>query len=79
METKKQLTIEKVDDYHYTIPKQGGMQVPGLLYANQKLIDDIKRDESPRQVANVAHCPESSTIHWLCRTCTGVTDFLSVV
>jgi tRNA-splicing ligase RtcB len=57
METKKQLTIEKVDDYHYTIPQQGGMQVPGLLYANQKLIDDIKRDESPRQVANVAHLP----------------------
>jgi tRNA-splicing ligase RtcB len=57
METKNQLTIEKVDDYHYTIPPQGGMKVPGLLYANQKLMDDIKRDESPRQVANVAHLP----------------------
>ena len=57
METKKQLTIEKVDDYHYTIPPQGGMQVPGLLYANQKLMEDIQHDESPLQVANVAHLP----------------------
>jgi tRNA-splicing ligase RtcB len=57
MDTKKQITIEKVDDYHYTIPRSEGMRVPGLIYANQKLLDDIKLDESPRQVANVAHLP----------------------
>jgi tRNA-splicing ligase RtcB len=54
---KKQVTIEKVDDYHYTIPPSGGMRVPGLIYANQKLLEDIKLDESPRQVVNVAHLP----------------------
>ena len=54
---KKQITIEKVDDYHYTIPRSEGMRVPGLIYANRKLLDDIKLDESPRQVANVAHLP----------------------
>jgi tRNA-splicing ligase RtcB len=54
---KKQVAIEKVDDYHYTIPRSEGMRVPGLIYANQKLLDDIKLDESPRQVANVAHLP----------------------
>jgi len=57
MDTKKQITIEKVDEYHYTIPRSEGMRVPGLIYANQKLLDDIKLDESPRQVANVAHLP----------------------
>ena len=57
METTKQLTIERVDDYHFKIPCLGGMRVPGLIYANQKLLDDIKLDESPRQVANVAHLP----------------------
>ena len=57
MDTKKQLTIEKVDDYHYRIAREGEMRVPGLLYASQKLIDAIQRDESPRQVANVAHLP----------------------
>ena len=57
MDTKKKLTIEKVDDYHYTIPRSEGMRVPGLIYANQKLLNDIKLDESPRQVANVAHLP----------------------
>ena len=57
MDAKKQLTIEKVDDYHYTIPRSEGMRVLGLIYANQKLLDDIKLDESPRQVANAAHLP----------------------
>jgi tRNA-splicing ligase RtcB len=33
------------------------MRVPGLIYASQKLIDDIKLDESLRQIANVAHLP----------------------
>ena len=57
METKGKLTIEKVDDYHFKIPRSEGMRVPGLIYASQKLIDDIKLDESLRQIANVAHLP----------------------
>jgi tRNA-splicing ligase RtcB len=57
METQKKLSIEKVDEYHFKIPCSEGMRVPGLIYANQKLINDIKLDESPQQVANVAHLP----------------------
>jgi tRNA-splicing ligase RtcB len=57
METKHKLTIEKIDDYRFTIPRSEGMRVPGLLYASRKLLDDIALDESPRQVANVAHLP----------------------
>ena len=57
METEGKLTIEKIDDYHFKIPCSEGMKVPGLIYANQKLINDIKLDESPQQVANVAHLP----------------------
>jgi tRNA-splicing ligase RtcB len=57
METKQKLTIEKVDDYRFTIPRSEGMRVPGLLYASRKLLADMALDESPRQVANVAHLP----------------------
>jgi len=57
METKEKLTIEKVDDYRFTIPRSEGMRVPGLLYTSRKLLDDVVLDESPRQVANVAHLP----------------------
>jgi tRNA-splicing ligase RtcB len=57
METKQKLTIEKIDDYRFTIPRSEGMRVPGLLYASRKLLDDMALDESPRQVANVAHLP----------------------
>ncbi len=51
--------LEKVDDYHWRIPKsyQPGMHVPGLVIADEKLLADIRKDESLQQVANVAHLP----------------------
>jgi tRNA-splicing ligase RtcB len=51
------ITIEKVDDYRWRIPKTGGMRVPGLLFVDERILRDVKVDESPRQVANVAHLP----------------------
>jgi len=53
----EQLTIEKIDDYRWRIPKTGGMRVPGLLFVDERILKDVKIDESPRQVANVAHLP----------------------
>lgn len=52
-----EIVIEKIDDYRWMIPKTGGMRVPGLIYTDEKLLKDIKLDESPQQVANVAHLP----------------------
>jgi tRNA-splicing ligase RtcB len=54
---KEKLSFEKIDDYRWKIPQTGGMKVPGLIYSDKKLLDEIKTDESPRQVANVAHLP----------------------
>ncbi len=51
------VTIEKIDDYRFRIPRTGGMRVPGLLYVDERILRDVKLDESPRQVANVAHLP----------------------
>ena len=51
------ITIEKVDEYRWTIPATGGMRVPGMLYVDERILKDVRIDESPRQVANVAHLP----------------------
>ena len=35
----------------------GSMRVPGMIYANEKILNLLKNDESTKQVANVAHLP----------------------
>ncbi|MBE0477657.1 intein-containing RctB family protein [Candidatus Aerophobetes bacterium] len=49
--------IRKIDDYRWEIPKSGGMRVPGRLYTNEKMLQVIKKDNTPVQVKNVAHLP----------------------
>jgi len=65
--------LEKVDDYRWRIPKSydRGMRVPGLVFADERLLKDIKADQSLQQVANVAHLPglikasmAMPDIHW---------------
>lgn len=52
-----EIKLRRIDDYRWEIPPAGGMRVPGMIYAGRKLMDAIGKDESPRQVANVAHLP----------------------
>ena len=33
------------------------MRVPGLIFASETMMQDIRKDKSPEQVANVAHLP----------------------
>ncbi|MCB9718562.1 MAG: RtcB family protein [Myxococcales bacterium] len=49
--------FQRIDDFRWRIPREGGMRVPGLVYATASMIEDIRRDKSPQQVANVAHLP----------------------
>jgi len=49
--------LERIDAYHWRIPRTGAMRVPGMIYADEDLLRDIRMDESPRQVMNVAHLP----------------------
>ena len=51
--------LEKIDDYRWRIPQSydRGMRVPGLVFASEKLLKDIVRDQSLQQVVNVAHLP----------------------
>ena len=66
-------TLEKIDDYRWRIPKsyKPGMRVPGIVYADEKLLKDIRQDKALEQVANVAFLPgivnaslAMPDIHW---------------
>lgn len=65
--------LEKIDEFRFRIPKsyKGGMRVPGIIYANEKLLKDIRQDKALEQVANVAFLPgivkyslAMPDIHW---------------
>jgi len=66
-------TLEKIDDYRWRIPRsyKPGMRVPGIIYANEKLLKDVRHDKAMEQVANVAFLPgivnaslAMPDIHW---------------
>jgi len=72
--------LEKIDDYHWRIPKsyKPGMRVPGIIYADEKLLKDIRQDKALEQVANVAFLPgivnaslAMPDIHWGYGFCIG--------
>ena len=65
--------IEKIDEYRWRIPKsyKPGMRVDGVIYADEKMIEDIRSDKAAEQVANVAFLPgivkyslAMPDIHW---------------
>lgn len=51
------MELIKNHDYLWEIPKQGAMLVPGRIYANARMIDDLRDDPALTQVANVACMP----------------------
>jgi tRNA-splicing ligase RtcB len=72
--------LERVDAVRWRIPKsyKPGMKVDGLIYADDVLIEALKQDKSPEQVANVACLPgivkyslAMPDIHWGYGFCIG--------
>ena len=72
--------LERVDDCRWRIPKSAfpGMRVDGIIYADDRLIEQIRKDNAPQQVANVAWLPgiQSASlampdIHWGYGFCIG--------
>lgn len=57
MEELKHIDIEKIDDWRWKIPRKGDMRVEGMIYADDKMMADIRRDQSLQQVVNVATLP----------------------
>jgi len=65
--------FEKIDDFRWRIPKsyKPGMKVPGVIYADEKMLKDVCQDKAAEQVANVAFLPgivkyslAMPDIHW---------------
>jgi tRNA-splicing ligase RtcB len=72
--------LEQIDQYTWRIPKSYkiGMRVEGRVFADDKLIEQIRHDEAPEQVANVAFLPgiqiaslAMPDIHWGYGFCIG--------
>lgn len=65
------VSLQRVDDFCWEIPRRAGMRVPGRIFASEALIADIEHDKSAQQVANVAYLPgivgaslAMPDIHW---------------
>lgn len=74
MAKTKAIPLEKLDDYRWRLPEsyKRGMRVPGLVYADEKMIRHIREEGGAlEQVANVATLPgivrysyAMPDIHW---------------
>ncbi len=53
----RDVEIKKLSETMWEIPREEGMRVPGLIFASEAMMGDIVRDESVRQVMNVAYLP----------------------
>jgi len=49
------MEIKKINEFTWEIPKTGGMKVPAVIYASEKLMDKIRMDKTLQQAMNVAH------------------------
>jgi len=65
------IQLTRIEECLWEIPRQGGMRVPGRIYASEKLMANLKDDNCLRQVMNVAHLPgivgyslAMPDIHW---------------
>jgi tRNA-splicing ligase RtcB len=67
------LRLNKLDNFRWEIPQdyKPGMRVPGVIYADEAMINVIMQDQSAEQVANVATLPgivrysmAMPDIHW---------------
>ncbi len=53
------MRLEKIDDYRWLIPKsyKPGMRTDAMIYANERLLEAIRKDQSLEQAVNVAMLP----------------------
>ena len=51
------ITLEKVRDYVWEIPQEGGMNAPARVLASEALLEEIQQDKTLQQLKNSAHLP----------------------
>ena len=71
MTSEEKIKIQKIDDYRWRIPREGKMRTDGVIYADERMFQDIRKDQSLGQVSNVAWLPgivgyslAMPDIHW---------------
>jgi tRNA-splicing ligase RtcB len=68
---RQAVKIEKIDEWRWRLPREGKMRTDGIVYATSAMMDDMRKDQSLIQVANVAWLPgivgqslAMPDIHW---------------
>ena len=51
------VTLEKIRDYVWEIPQEGGMNAPARVLASEALLEEIQQDKTLQQLKNSAHLP----------------------
>lgn len=71
MQKEQSIKMEKIDDWRWRLPREGKMRTDGIVYANESMMANIRKDRSLMQVANVAWLPgivgqslAMPDIHW---------------
>jgi len=71
MPEKQAMRVQKIDEWRWRVPREGKMRTDGIVFATPAMMDDIRKDESLSQVANVAWLPgivghslAMPDIHW---------------
>jgi len=55
---REKIPLEKIDDCIWRIPKyKPGMRVPGMVFANESLLEKMRTDRTLWQCTNVTHLP----------------------
>jgi tRNA-splicing ligase RtcB len=65
------MKLREIDACRWRIAREGGMRVDGVVFADQRMMADLRDDPSLQQVVNVAHLPgilgaslAMPDIHW---------------
>ncbi|MXR51549.1 RNA-splicing ligase RtcB [Halovenus sp. WSH3] len=51
------VTLERVREHVWEIPKTGDMRVPARVLASKQLLEEIKQDKTLEQITNTTHLP----------------------
>ena len=51
------ITLERVREYVWEIPREGDMRVPARVLASEDLLDEISEDKTLQQLKNATHLP----------------------
>ncbi|MCP4695052.1 MAG: RtcB family protein [Desulfobacterales bacterium] len=65
------MELKKIDKHRWEVPRTGAMRVPGIVYTSKSMLKALKKEETFKQVANVATLPgivrasmAMPDIHW---------------